>query len=222
MGFLPCPILKIEKSSLILQKIPLILEKKCFVCVHIYGLNSHKKAVCWVSRTKNTIFSPVVPFFVCRTWGVYWSFYFYSLYFSIRILFHRHWRFTGQQGKGGDHLLLYSITSSRSPTLRHLFATLHVRWQSRIFDRNACAYQTYHLIELSFDWLIDDGMFVYLLDELILGFCFSDLTWENGEFQLASTITLVLQANRLTKCASVLLFQETYPPLKNFWLCARK
>ena len=151
----PCPILKIEKSSLILQKILLILEKKWFVCVHIYGLNSHKKAVCWVSRTKNTIFSPVAPFFVCRTWGVYWSFYFYLLYFSIRILFHRHWRFTGQQGKVGDHLLLYSTTSSRSSTLRHLFATLHVRWQSRIFDRNACVYQTYHLIELSFDWLID-------------------------------------------------------------------
>ena len=42
-------------------------------------------------------------------------------------------------------------------------------------------------------------MFVCLLDELILGFCYSDLTLETGGFELASTITLVLQANRLTK-----------------------
>ena len=59
----------------------------------------------------------------------------------------------------------------------------------------------YHLIELLFEWLIDDAMFVCLLHELILGFCYSDLTLETGGFELASTITLVLQANRLTKCA---------------------
>ena len=62
--------------------------------------------------------------------------------------------------------------------------------------------EIYHLIELAFDRLIDDAMFVCLLDELILGFCYSDLTWEAGGFELALTITLVLQANRLTKCAS--------------------
>ena len=43
---------------------------------------------------------------------------------------------------------------------------------------------------------------VCLLDELILGFCYSDLTLETGGFELASTITIVLQANQLTKCAS--------------------
>ena len=35
-------------------------------------------------------------------------------------------------------------------------------------------------------------MFVCLLDELILGFCYSDLTFESGGFELASSITLVL------------------------------
>ena len=45
-------------------------------------------------------------------------------------------------------------------------------------------------------------MFVYLLDELILGFCYSNLTLETGGFELTLTITLVLQANQLTKCAS--------------------
>ena len=62
--------------------------------------------------------------------------------------------------------------------------------------------EIYHLIELPFEWLIDDAMFVCLLDELILGFCYSDLTLETGGFELASTITFVLQVNRLTKCAS--------------------
>ena len=45
-------------------------------------------------------------------------------------------------------------------------------------------------------------MFACLLDELMLGFCYSDFTLETGGFELASTIALVLQANRLTKCAS--------------------
>ena len=62
--------------------------------------------------------------------------------------------------------------------------------------------EIYHLIELPFEWLIDDAMFVCLLDELILGFCYSDLTLEAGGFELASSNTLVLQANQLTKCAS--------------------
>ena len=62
--------------------------------------------------------------------------------------------------------------------------------------------EIYHLIKLTSEWLIDDAMFVCLFDELILGFCYSDLTLETGEFELTSAITLVLHANRLTKCAS--------------------
>ena len=53
-----------------------------------------------------------------------------------------------------------------------------------------------------FERLIDDAMFVCLLDELILGICYNDLTLETREFELASTITFALQANRLTQCAS--------------------
>ena len=49
-------------------------------------------------------------------------------------------------------------------------------------------------------------MFVCLLDELILGLCYSELALETGGFKLASTITLVLQANRLTKCASLSIY----------------
>ena len=100
------------------------------------------------------------------------------IFFLSGFSFHRHWRFTGQQRKGGNHRLFHFSTSTRSRTFRHLFATLHVRWLSRIFNRNVCNYQIYHLMELPFDWLIDwlidDAMFVCLLDELILGFCYSD------------------------------------------------
>ena len=60
----------------------------------------------------------------------------------------------------------------------------------------------FHLIELPFEWLIDDAMYVCLFDELILGFWYIDLTLQTGGFELASTITLVLQANWITKCAS--------------------
>ena len=54
--------------------------------------------------------------------------------------------------------------------------------------------EIYHFIELPFDWLFGDAIFVCLLDKLILGFSYSDFTWETGGFKLASTITLVLQA----------------------------
>ena len=73
------------------------------------------------------------------------SFFFF---FLIRVFFHGHWRLTGQQ----------TTTSTRSRTFRHFFATLHVRWLSHIFNRNACICQTatrwdfptlsnYHLID---------------------------------------------------------------------------
>ena len=48
-------------------------------------------------------------------------------------------------------------------------------------------YQTATRWKLPFDWLIDDAMFVCLLEELILGFCYSNLTLETGGFELAST-----------------------------------
>ena len=66
-----------------------------------------------------------------------------------------------------------------------------------------------HLIELPFEWLIDD--------ELILSFCYSDLTLETGGFELASTITLVLQANQLTKCAS-----HPKPGSQNIAVCEKQ
>ena len=60
--------------------------------------------------------------------------------------------------------------------------------------------EIYHLIELLLDWLI---MWYCLLAFWIdFRFCYSYLTWETGGLELASTIILALQANRLTRCAS--------------------
>ena len=68
-------------------------------------------------------------------------------------------RFTGGQEKDGDHLLFHFTTSTCSRTLRHLFATLHVRWLTRNFNRNACVYQTAtrcNLLPYRFTiWVID-------------------------------------------------------------------
>ena len=105
-----------------------------------------------------------------------------------------------------SYFLFQSTTSTHPRTLRHLFATLHVRRLSRIFNRNACVYQTAIRWDLPpyriTIWVIDWWCNVCLLDELILGFCYRDLTLETGGFELTLTVTLVLQANRLTKCAS--------------------
>ena len=101
---------------------------------------------------------------------------FITISFSIRVLFHGHWQLTGQQGKGGHHLLFHSTTSTHSQIFRHLFATLHVRWLSHIFNRNARIYLTATLWDLpSYRvtiWLIDDVMliFICLVINLILGF----------------------------------------------------
>ena len=80
---------------------------------------------------------------------------------SIRFFFHGHWRLTVQQGKGGDHVLFHFTTSTSSQTFRYLFATLHVRWLSPIFNHTACIYQTATQWDLPpyqiTIWLIDDA-----------------------------------------------------------------
>ena len=127
---------------------------------------------------------PKLQGLIVSTVFFYFSPLFVFYFFSIRVFFHGHWRFTGQQGKGEDHLLFHSTTSTRSRTLRYLFATLHVRWLSRTFNRNACVYQTATRWDLPPNritiWLIDWWCNVcLLLDELILGLSYSDFDMGN-------------------------------------------
>ena len=94
----------------------------------------------------------------------------FFVFFSIRIFFHRHWRLTGQQGKGGDHLLFHSTTSTRTRTFRHLFATLHVRWLSHIFNGTAC------ICQVATRWdLPPYRITVWLTGDVTLSFCL--FTW---------------------------------------------
>ena len=69
----------------------------------------------------------VVGELIKKMHNVFALFFVFCFFFSIRVFFHRHWRFTGQQGREGDQLLFHSTTSTRLRTLRHLFAILHVR-----------------------------------------------------------------------------------------------
>ena len=145
------------------------------------------------------------------------------------VFFHGHWQLTGQQGKGGeDHLLFHSTTSTHSRTFTHLFATLHVRWLSQIFNRNACNYQTATRWDLPpyrfLIWLIDNVIlnFVYLPVELILVFVTAIWHETPVDWNSHRLSTLYLEANRLTRCASHpkhlrhLLFSKKWLFI---WLC---
>ena len=98
------------------------------------------------------------------------------MFFFYHGFLHRHRRFTGQQGKGGGHLLFHSTTSTRSRTLRHLFVTLHVRWLSRIFNHNACVFQTvtwwdlppYRIPNWVVDWWCNVCLFAWWTDTRFL------------------------------------------------------
>ena len=131
-----------------------------------------------------------------------------TAFFSIKIFFHGHWRLTGQRGRKGN---IFYFTLLLPPTQKHsdiYFATLHVRWLSHISNRTARIYQVAtqwdlppYIITI---WLIYVMLiFVCFPVDLIQGFPYSYLTLETGGLELTSTIIIVLQANRLTKRASV-------------------
>ena len=98
------------------------------------------------------------------------------MFFSIRVFFHRHWQFTGQKRIGRNHLLFHSATSTHWRTLRHLFATLHVRWLSRIFYHNVCVYQTatrwdlppYQITIWLIDWWCNVSFLTWRIDSTFL------------------------------------------------------
>ena len=65
------------------------------------------------------------------------------------------------------------------------------------YSMGSTTLSNYYLI----DWWrnFDFCLFVCWID---IRFCYSYMTWETGGLELASTIILVLQASRLTRCAS--------------------
>ena len=126
-----------------------------------------------------------------------------SLFFFIRVFFTD--TYDSQDRRGREGTIFYS-TLPLSPAHEHwdiylqlcMWDDYHVFLIATLVFTRLLLDEFFHLIELP----IDDAMFVCLLDELILGFCYSNLTLEIGGLELPSIITLVLQAIRLTKCAS--------------------
>ena len=133
--------------------------------------------------------------------------YYTQFFFSIRVFFTD--TDDSQDSRGREGTIFYS-TLPLPPAHEHwdiylqlcMWDDYHIFLITTLVFTRLLLDEIYYLIELPFEWLIDDAMFVCLLDELILGFCYIDLTLETGGFELTSTITLVLQANQLTKCAS--------------------
>ena len=128
-------------------------------------------------------------------------------FFSVRIFFTD--TDDSQDNRGREGIIFY-FTLPLPPAHEHwdiylqlcMWDDYHVFSIATLVFTRLLLDEIYYLIELPFEWLIDDAMFVCLLNELILGFCYSDLTLETGGFELASTIALVLQANLLPKCTS--------------------
>ena len=126
-------------------------------------------------------------------------FFFYQDFLSQTLITHR----TAGEGRGPSFSPLYHFHPLTK--FRQLFATLHVRWLSHIFNRTVCIYQAATRWDLPpyriTIWLTDDValsfcLFTWWFDSSF--FCYTNLRWETGGFELTSTITLVLQANRLT------------------------
>ena len=133
-------------------------------------------------------------------------------FFSIRVFFTD--TDNSQDSRGSKGTIFYS-TLPLPPTHEQsdIYLQLGMWDDYHIFSHTItfCIYQTTIRWDLRFWWyriiirLIDNVMllFVCLLDDLILAFCYSNLTRETGELELALTITLVLGANLLTKCALI-------------------
>ena len=125
-------------------------------------------------------------------------------FFSIRVFFHGHWRLTGQQGKGGEPSFIPLYHFHPLTNIQTFICNFACEMTSHIFNRTACIYQTATRWDLPpyriTIWLIDDVAlsFVCLRDHLILDFLLRQFETGNRWIELASTITLVLQANRLT------------------------
>ena len=112
--------------------------------------------------------------------GAVVSLFWISLFFiSVRVFFTD--TDDSQDSKGREGTIFYS-TLPLPPAHEHsdiylqlcMWDDYHVFLIATLVFTRLLLDEIYHLIELPFEWLIDDAMFVCLLDELILGFCCSN------------------------------------------------
>ena len=128
-----------------------------------------------------------------------------NVFFSIRVFFTD--TDDSQDSSGREGTIFYS-TLPLPPAHKHRDIYLQLcMWddytyflsQKKIVFTRLLLDEIYHLIELQFEWLIDGAMFVFFTWWIDSRFLLQGLTLETDRFELASTITPTLQANRLTK-----------------------
>ena len=111
---------------------------------------------------------------------------FNCLFFSIRVFFHRHWKFTGQEGKRGEHLLFNCTTSTRLWTFRHLQLCMwddyHIFLIATLVFTRLLFSEIGDLIKLLFDWLMMQCLFICVLDDLIVGFSYQSTLSHTNTF----------------------------------------
>ena len=90
--------------------------------------------------------------------SVFWPFCRISVCFFFLSGFLLRTQFTGHHGKGGDHLLIHSATSTRSHIQTYLQICMwddyHVFLIAPLVFTRALLDEIYHLIELAFEWLM--------------------------------------------------------------------
>ena len=101
--------------------------------------------------------------------------------FPIRVFFHRHWRFTGQQGKGVDdtlHHLKYTLPLPPTHEPWDLYLQLYMWDDYHVFlvatlclpdchSMRLTTLSNYHfdwLIDWLIDWLMMECLFVYFMN----------------------------------------------------------
>ena len=121
--------------------------------------------------------------------------------------------------EGGDHLFFFPICHFHALMnvqtficnfaceMTMTYFQLHHLYLPDCYSIRFTTLLNYHLI----DWWCNVIVFVCLLDDLILGFCYSNLTRETCGFQPASTTILVLEVNIMIKCASYPKYKVIYP-----------
>ena len=118
------------------------------------------------------------------------------VFFSIRVFFTDTDDSQDSRGREGT-IFYFTLPLPPAHELWEIYLELcmwddyHVFLNATLVFTRLLVDEIYHLIELPLEWLIDDAMFFCLLDELILGFCYSDLTSETSGFELASTIASI-------------------------------
>ena len=144
---------------------------------YISGAHNSKNKCCYNAK-------PSAYYFHMKTRiYIYKIYIFYQRFLSQTLTFHR--------AAGETHLRI----------LRHLFVTLHVRWLSRIFNCNACGYQTATRLYLPpyriTIWLIDWWCNVCLITWRIDSRLFVTAIWQekkikiSADFQISISITLI-------------------------------